>query len=171
MFLFRPVVEVGAAAEDVEGNPTGKYPTYNFLNGLSVADTMDCLHRHLDKVVDPYESDIDPEDGCHHLAKVAWNALVALHYITRHPELDDRYKINDTMQEVEEDAPVQKHNFKFGPLDQVKVGALSAEVIKCMYDEDFNPVYILKDDEGRVFSEKEPMLEMAPVEIVEELGE
>jgi len=92
MFLLRPVVEVGAAAEKIEGNPTGKYETYNFLKGLSVADCMDCLKRHLDAVDDPNQSDIDPEDGKHHLAKVAWNALVALHYIETRPDLDDRYK-------------------------------------------------------------------------------
>jgi len=53
---------------------------------------MDCLKRHLDAVDDPNQSDIDPEDGKHHLAKVAWNALVALHYIETRPDLDDRYK-------------------------------------------------------------------------------
>lgn len=183
LFLFKPVVEVGAAAEKRDGNPTGKYPTYNFLQGLSVADTLDSLHRHLDQLVDPYEPDIDPEDGCHHLAKVAWNALVALHYINRHPELDDRYKINNTNGEIptkpftyedDEDKKIvenysynNKHKFKYEPLDRVKVGALIVEVIKRMYDEDFNPVYILKSDDGEVFSEREYMLEMAPVKIEE----
>jgi len=92
MFLLRPVVEVGAAAEKIDGNPTGKYPTYNYLQGLSVADCMDCLKRHLDAADDPNQPDIDPEDGKHHLAKVAWNALVALHYINTRPDLDDRFK-------------------------------------------------------------------------------
>ena len=92
LFLMRPLVEVGAAAEKREGNSTGKYPTYNFLKGLYVSDTLDCLHRHLDAVMDPTQPDIDPEDNCHHLAKVAWNALVALYYIKTRPDLDDRFK-------------------------------------------------------------------------------
>lgn len=92
MFILRPVVEVGAAAEKIEGNPTGKYPTYNFLKGLSVADCIDSLKRHLDEVDDPTRPDLDLEDGKHHLAKIAWNALVALHHINTNPDLDDRYK-------------------------------------------------------------------------------
>lgn len=90
MFLLRPVVEVGDKAEKRDGNVTGKYPTLNFLKGLKVQDTLDCLHRHLDKMMDPNEPDYDPEDGAHHLAKIAWNALVALYYIENKPEFDDR---------------------------------------------------------------------------------
>lgn len=93
LFLMRPLVEVGAAAEKIEGNPTGKYPTFNFLKGLSVLDTLDSLQRHLDEFIDPNIPDIDPEDGCHVLAKVAWNALVALYFVKTRPDLDDRYKI------------------------------------------------------------------------------
>lgn len=93
MFLMEPLVHVGAANEVREGNPKGKYPTYNFLKGLSVTDNMDSLMRHLNDFIDPTVSDIDPEDGCHMLAKVAWNALVALHFLETRPELDDRYKL------------------------------------------------------------------------------
>lgn len=90
MFLLRPVVEVGDKAEKREGNDLGKYPTLNFMKGLKVQDTLDCLHRHLDCLIDPNQPDIDPEDGSHHLAKIAWNALVALYYIQNKPEFDDR---------------------------------------------------------------------------------
>ena len=48
--------------------------------------------RHLDKFIDPNEPDLDPEDGKHHLAKVAWNALVLLYHIQTRPELDTRWK-------------------------------------------------------------------------------
>lgn len=92
LFLMRPLAEVGAVAEKRPGNPKGKYETFNFLKGLSVLDNMDSLHRHLDKFIDPDQSDIDEESGCHHLAHVAWNALVTLYFIKTRPDLDDRYK-------------------------------------------------------------------------------
>lgn len=92
LHLVEPVVLVGSHAELREGNPHGKYPTYNFLKGLSVADTLDSLKRHLVKLDDPTQSDLDDETGQHHLAHIAWNALVALHFIKTRPDLDDRYK-------------------------------------------------------------------------------
>lgn len=93
MFLMEPLVEVGAKAELWEGNPNGKYPTYNFLSGLSVSDNLDALKRHLMKFESPYHPDLDEETKVNHLAHIAWNALVALHVLKTRPELDDRYKI------------------------------------------------------------------------------
>lgn len=90
MFLMEPLVKVGSANEKHEGNPSGKYPTHNFLNGLKVNDTLDSLHRHLCDFTDPLKPDVDTEDNVHHLAKIAWNALVALYYIENKPEWDDR---------------------------------------------------------------------------------
>jgi len=84
-FLMRPVVEVGQFGET-------KYATFNFLKGLPVLDTLDSLDRHRDALDDPTMSDIDEESKCHHLACIAWNALVALHMIKTRPDLDDRYK-------------------------------------------------------------------------------
>jgi hypothetical protein len=86
MFLMEPLIEVGQAGEL-------KYSTFNFLNGLSVNDTLDSLKRHLMAAESPYSPDIDPETGCDHLASVAWNALVALHMIKTRPDLDDRLKL------------------------------------------------------------------------------
>lgn len=108
LFLVKPLVEVGAAAEKWKGNPDGKYPTFNFLQGLSVQDTLDSLMRHLDSVLDPDQSDIDPEDQCHHLAKVAWNALVALYYIKTRPDLDDRFKLGLQTPKTEHIKPPNK---------------------------------------------------------------
>lgn len=102
LFLMKPLAEVGAAAEKWKGNPEGKYPTFNFLQGLSVQDTLDSLMRHLDAVIDPSQPDIDPEDQCHHLAKVAWNALIALYYIKTRPDLDDRFKMENSPTSKEE---------------------------------------------------------------------
>ena len=85
MFLFRSIIEVGQFGET-------KYDTFNFLKGLPINDIMDSMKRHLDKFEDPNISDIDDESKCHHLAHVAWNALVALYVLKTRPELDDRYK-------------------------------------------------------------------------------
>lgn len=180
MFLTRPLIEVGAAAEKREGNPIGKYETYNFLKGLSVADTLDCLHRHLDSVIDPTQPDIDKEDNCHHLAKVAWNALVALHFINTRPDLDDRYKIDNLFDEpmiVPKGAydilpggisiieySDNKHNFKFEKLDIVIAGSEVCEVLGRYYNEDFIPVYMLRTTDAKVFEEKEDFLTMAKVD-------
>ena len=84
-FLLSPLVDVGQFGEQ-------KYDTFNFLKGLPVLDTLDSLERHLEKLSDPKMSDYDEESGCHHLAHVAWNALVALHNIETRKDLDDRYK-------------------------------------------------------------------------------
>jgi hypothetical protein len=99
LFLIRPVVEVADAAEKRPDNPKGKYETFNFLKGLSALDTMDSLMRHADKFMDPTQSDYDevddngkPGTGKHHLALIAWNALVLLYHVTTRPELDDRWK-------------------------------------------------------------------------------
>ena len=93
MFLMEPVIEVGAKAEKTADNPEGKYPTFNFLNGLEMNDTLDSLKRHLMKFESPYHSDIDEESQCNHLAHIAWNALVALHMLKTRSDLDDRFKL------------------------------------------------------------------------------
>lgn len=85
LFLFKPIIEVGAFGET-------KYDTFNFLKGLSILDTLDALKRHLEKFENPYVSDFDDESLKHHLAHVAWNAIVMLHDLEHHPQLDDRYK-------------------------------------------------------------------------------
>lgn len=109
MFLMRPLAEVGHAAEKHPDNPKGKYETFNFLNGLSVLDNMDAMMRHYDKFIDPSQSDYDEETQLHHLACVAWNALVALYFINTRPELDDRYK-NQVISTIKRKKHVTRNN-------------------------------------------------------------
>lgn len=85
LFLLKPLIEVAQFGET-------KYDTYNFMSGFPVDSILDSLKRHLEQSENPFESDIDKESSCHHLAHVAWNALVALYVIEYMPELDDRYK-------------------------------------------------------------------------------
>ena len=89
LFLLRPMIRVGEFGEK-------KYDTFNFLKGLPVNGIMDSMKRHLDKFEDPDKTDYDDESKCHHLAHVAWNALVAVYVLTNRPELDDRYKGEET---------------------------------------------------------------------------
>lgn len=100
-FLFRPLIAVAHFGAT-------KYAAFNFLKGLSVNECLDSLDRHLDKLSDPKQSDYDiiDEDGKpgskeHHLAHVAWNALVALYMIQNRPDLDDRYKGEDNEESVD----------------------------------------------------------------------
>lgn len=94
MWLFKPVVEVGQFGEE-------KYYTFNFLKCFPVNDTLDSLKRHLEQFENPYVSDLDSESLKNHMAHVAWNALVILHTLDKHPELDDRYSV-ENKKETEE---------------------------------------------------------------------
>lgn len=85
MFLFEDVIKVGQFGES-------KYSTFNYLKGMSINTSLDCLKRHLTQFESPYEADDDAESMQNHLAHVAWNAIVALHMLKTRPELDDRYK-------------------------------------------------------------------------------
>jgi len=94
-FLLRPLMEVAQYGET-------KYKTFNFLDGMTCLDSMDCTMRHIDDFMDPMQSDYDLDktvDGklvkgsqCHHLAHAAWNLLVCLFFMLTRPELDDRWK-------------------------------------------------------------------------------
>lgn len=112
LFLFEPVIEVGASAERHAGNPEGKYDTWNFLKGMKVEAAMDSLKRHLMQAESPFHSEMDPESKCHHLAHVAWNALVALHNIKNHPEMDDRYRtqISKNQEVVHKDQKLEQQS-------------------------------------------------------------
>lgn len=87
MFLFKPIIEVGQFGEE-------KYDTFNFLKCFPVNDTLDSLKRHLEQFENPYVSDLDEESLKSHMAHVAWNALVILQTLEKHPEMDDRYKVD-----------------------------------------------------------------------------
>ena len=69
---------------------TKKYAARNWEKGLSFDETFDSMMRH---ATDWYEGEeYNKEDGgVHHLAQVAWNALVLLAFCLRgQRELDDR---------------------------------------------------------------------------------
>ena len=89
---MRPLAKVGH-------HGAKKYDTFNFLKGFKANSVYDSMMRHLDKFTDPAQSDYDEfdDDGKpgskeHHLAHVAWNALVLLYHLENTPNSDDRFK-------------------------------------------------------------------------------
>lgn len=124
LWLMKPLAEVGHYGET-------KYETFNFLKGMSVQDCIDCMYRHVEKADDPNQSDIDDESGCHHLAHVAWNALVALYFIKTRPDLDDRYKskvLNERKDSANHDRAVVAEMLKKEDLDRIAMDHIKKTV-------------------------------------------
>lgn len=65
-----------------------KYGDRNWENGLKWGRVFAAMMRHAWAWWKGERN--DPEDGQHHLASVAWCALVLMEYERTHPELDDR---------------------------------------------------------------------------------
>lgn len=86
LWLCRPLADIGTYGEI-------KYEeSWNFLKGLSVTDCIDSLYRHLEDFDNPEKPDEDLESKLNNLGHIAWNALVAAHFMRTRPDLDDRYK-------------------------------------------------------------------------------
>lgn len=73
---------------EVYGRGARKYADRNWERGIQYSKLYGALLRHALKFWGG--EDIDPEDGQHHLASVAWHALALLEMQETHPELDDR---------------------------------------------------------------------------------
>lgn len=67
-----------------------KYDDNNWRKGMKWSQVYRPIFSHLFKWLSGQE--IDKETGCHHLAMVAWNALVLLTYSIRKLGTDDRTK-------------------------------------------------------------------------------
>ena len=67
-----------------------KYGDHNWEEGLKWGRVFGALLRH---AFAWWRGDrLDPTDGQHHLASVAWCALALIEYERTHPDLDDRLK-------------------------------------------------------------------------------
>lgn len=73
---------------EVYGRGARKYEDRNWEKGVEYSKLYGALLRHVLKWWGGEE--LDPEDGQHHLASVAWHALALLELQDTHPELDDR---------------------------------------------------------------------------------
>lgn len=70
-----------------------KYDNHNFRKGFKYGRLYSAMMRHAKKWLAGEQR--DPKDGQHHLASVAWYALVLIEQEHRHPELDDRFKMDE----------------------------------------------------------------------------
>lgn len=88
LWLIEPLIHVASFGED-------KHGMYDFLQEkYTVNDHLDALKRHLMKLEDPNQSDIDDESKKNHAYHIAWRALIAAYVIETYPQSDDRYKGN-----------------------------------------------------------------------------
>lgn len=67
-----------------------KYAAWNWAKGLSWAETVDSLLRHLLAFLQG--EDVDPESGLPHIDHVQWNAHVLSHFQKTRSGTDDRWK-------------------------------------------------------------------------------
>lgn len=73
---------------EVYGRGALKYEARNWEKGVEWSKLFAALQRHAWKFW--AGESIDPDDGQHHLASVAWMALALMEMEETHPELDDR---------------------------------------------------------------------------------
>ena len=66
-----------------------KYESYNWAKPTDWSVPYESLIRHL--LAFQSGEDLDPEDGCHHLLKVAVNVMFLYYYTRNYPELDNRF--------------------------------------------------------------------------------
>jgi len=74
-----------------------KYSSHNWLKGMPYSNCVGALKRHLLKYL--LGEKYDKETGCHHLAHVAWNALVIFSYDLRGIGENDLRPLNPTWPE------------------------------------------------------------------------
>jgi hypothetical protein len=85
---------------EVYGRGARKYDDRNWEKGIEFSKLYGALQRHL--LLWWTGEEIDPEDGQHHLASVAWHAFALLELGETHPELDDRpRKVNLESEKIE----------------------------------------------------------------------
>ncbi|KKM97371.1 hypothetical protein LCGC14_1168660 [marine sediment metagenome] len=77
-FLLGQVYTIGA----------NKYGDDNWKKGMSWMRMVGSMKRHLEAFI--MGESMDPEDGQHHLASVAWGAFALMEYELFRPEFDDR---------------------------------------------------------------------------------
>ena len=78
------------AMADVLTKSRTKYPEFNWALPTKLSTPYESLFRHLMSF--QQGEDYDPEDGCHHMVKVAINAMfIHYHNIHNKEESDDRF--------------------------------------------------------------------------------
>lgn len=70
-----------------------KYEARGWEKGIEWSRVFDAMERHILAWLDGEQ--LDPVDGQHHLASVAWAAFALMEYEKTHPELDDLKRPNE----------------------------------------------------------------------------
>lgn len=71
-----------------------KYSAHNWRGGLAWSRVLDAALRHL--LAFNAGEDLDPETKLSHLSHAGCCVMFLIEYLKTHPELDDRYKAEDT---------------------------------------------------------------------------
>lgn len=107
MELISPLAMIGLAKVLTKG--AKKYASHNWRKGMDWSRCIGSLERHLAAFKMGYDWDIDPNcDGCkkndcknhtgeRHVDQIQCNAMFLSEYSHTHPELDDRYKLNEIL--------------------------------------------------------------------------
>ncbi len=93
------LLPVGALATVARhfGAGAKKYADHNWRKGYEWSKSYAALQRHATQFWSG--EDIDEETGSPHMAAVAFHALALLTYMEEHPEFDDRYRPEPTIDE------------------------------------------------------------------------
>ncbi|QDH48952.1 hypothetical protein KDI96_gp47 [Arthrobacter phage Gisselle] len=75
------------------GRGAQKYEPHNYRKGYEYSKGYAALQRHANAWW--AGEDLDPEMQTSHLAAVAFHALALLEFTTTHPEMDDRYRVEE----------------------------------------------------------------------------
>ena len=95
-FMLKGLAEVGQYGES-------KYDAFNFLKGMPVTEIMNSLLRHFEQLESPFESDYDAESKVNHAYHIAWNALFLAYVLENKPHFDDRYKVDEKIENTQDD--------------------------------------------------------------------
>jgi hypothetical protein len=77
-----------------------KYAAYNWKGGIKYTRLSDAALRHIIEFIEG--EDMDSESGLHHLAHAACCITMLLEMTMDRPDLDDRYKGNESLPWVED---------------------------------------------------------------------
>lgn len=106
-FLTREFLEGVAQAQAFGAK---KYGDYNFCKGLAYTRLLDAAMRHL--LAFTWGENNDNESGESHLSHAAANINMLMYTIKNHPELDDRYRVeNSSANPVKEFKGLDKNQF------------------------------------------------------------
>lgn len=73
---------------EAAGYGTEKYARYNYMRGYDWSLSFDAMQRHLLQFW--AGENYDDESGLLHLAHAGWHCLALIHFMTFHPDFDDR---------------------------------------------------------------------------------